>query len=392
MKKIDNSADCRPTTSTCIEWQGSNITSLGISKGDCLDFVIYTIATKVEELASPLDLESVTLTCLIDQIGMDEPASKSIVNVLQLLVNTNCKLYQLIEALQNTINAGTDVLTLDLKCIAQYDSYGNLLPYDQQIALQWIINKVCSDSQAITDLQTRLQNLQVQVDSLNTDPYVEPSITTCLFSNKPTSQAVKLLGDNYCDYKAVIGSIASHQTAMGLLDPNFNSYYQTFPNWNIGTGDTGQLLQNVMIVLSNLFSRVGNIENNCCSADCEDIKVGFGVTVEGDNVTFVFNSLYGTKIPNTYEDCGSSFTITDQHGLVIAGYLSLENDLTTEPISIAGLTRGDMLTISINSKFCGGGVTCQSCNTKLVKYETECCTITNTGSQPIKIIYTVNTN
>jgi|SRR6478609_538618 len=393
MKKIGkNINDCVPNFSTCIEWQGGDIACLNIKNGDCLNKVVTIIAEKVCELADPLDLSELSLTCLVDKLGATEPASRSLLNILQLIIDNECYLKDLIDELAESINSGTPPLTLDLKCLAQYDSFGNLLPYDTTTVLQSLINELCDQKQDITELSGRVTQLQLDFDNLDIEPYIEPPITTCLFTAKPVSQAVKLLGDDYCNYQNAIGLIPAIQTAMGLQPADFNTYYIAFPGWNNTVTNLSQLNANVQIVLGDLFARIQNIEKNCCALSCDDIKIGFGVIFSNNSITLVFTNLYGTKIPAPYVDCGSKFTIADEHGAVISGEIPIENNYTSEEINLAGLTKGDYLTISVNSSFCSDTLTCQGCYTKLIKYETDCCILTNSGAEEVTIIYKIRAN
>ena len=148
----------------------------------------------------------------------------------------------------------------------------------------------------------------------------------------------------------------------------------------------------MQIVLADMFSRIRNIETNCCALDCDDIKVGFGVVFENNSIVFLFTNQYGTKIPAAFEDCGSTFTITDESGNLVTGDIEITNNFTSDEISLLGLQKGQMLPISINGKFCSESQTCQQCITKMIKYETDCCTITNTGSEDVIVIYKITTN
>lgn len=394
MKKVGkNIKDCAVGFSTCIEWSGPNLACLGIQTGDCLDAVIYTIAEKVCQLAEPLDLSTVTIQCIIDRLDLSEPASLTLANLLQLLVDGECRLQDQIDNILDSLSTGGTPLTLDLKCIAQYDSFGNILPYDEQSVLQGLINEFCSLKQTVTELSGKVTNLENQLEDLEVPTYVEPTITSCLFpTGRPVSQATQILADSYCSYQDVIGLIPSIQQAMGLQSAEFNTYYQTFPGWNITVTTASEMWQNMQIVLADMFSRIRNIETNCCALDCDDIKIGFGVAFENSSIVLLFTNQYGTKIPNDFEDCGSTFTITDESGYVVSGDIELTNNFTSDEISLLGLTRGQMLTISINTKMCSEGQTCQQCITKLVKYETDCCIVTNTGSADVYIIYKITTN
>lgn len=387
MKKVNQkSKECAAVYTDCVEWAGPNIPAIGIKTGDCLTDTILKITEKLVAASAPLDLEDISLQCIIDTIGNEEPEIRSLNSILQLLVDNDCTLKQLIDQI-NQSNA-TPPLQLDLKCIAQLDSFGNVLPYTTQTVLQSLINNVCGFNTGLSDVNTRIDTLQTEVDALDTTPYVEPAISSCLFTNKPTSQALKILSDAFCSYQQVVGDLAQIQAALALQPPTANIEFAGVPGWVQTPTTLAQLVNNNTIRINALEDEVTNMRNNCCKMDCDDIDLGFGITIEDDNMTFNFNNLQGTNIPSAFTDCGSSFIIEDANGAKVGGYITITNNYLSDDISLISLEKGSMLTVSITSKFCSeDGQTCQKCLTKSVKYEGGCCVITNTGSEDLVIVY-----
>ena len=118
MKNINKWDDnCITTYSKCVQWTGCDIPCLGISNGDYLDEVIFTIVNKLCILSEPLDLSTLNLQCLIDKLGASEPSDRSLVLILQLIIDNECKLKDLIDAINAIINQEDPPLVLDLKCL-----------------------------------------------------------------------------------------------------------------------------------------------------------------------------------------------------------------------------------------------------------------------------------
>lgn len=387
MKKVNQkSKECSIVYTNCVEWAGPNIPSLGIETGDCLTEVVTLIAQKVVAVSAPLDLTNLSLQCIVDKLDKDEPSVRSLSNILQLLIDNDCYLKDLIDAIVESNEEAP--LNLDLKCIAQYDSFGNLLPYNVQSVLQTLINKTCGFEGSLQTIGTQIDNLQDQIDILNVPPYQEPIISSCTFTNKPTSQALKLLADAYCAYQDIIGDTSEIQTAMGLFPAIHNVKFAATPGWTLNPTTLSELIGNMIIVQTADNARITNIENNCCRLDCDDIELGFGTSIENDNLVFLFNNLYGTNIPSAFTDCGSTFIIEDTEGNKIGGNLTITNNYVSDDIDMTQLEKGTMITITITTKFCSeDGQTCQKCLSMTKKFEGGCCVITNTGTDDLVIVY-----
>ena len=169
-KKNKIEFNCVKSFPQCIQWNLGDIPSLGIVNGDYLDEMIYAIVNKLCDLSDPLDLSTLSLQCLIDKLDITEPTPRNIQTIFQLLINNDCSLKDLIDNLQDQINdINTSTLVLDLKCLAQFDVYGNPLPYDLKSVLQSLINEVCSLRTEVNYLNVVVVDLQTQINNINVD-------------------------------------------------------------------------------------------------------------------------------------------------------------------------------------------------------------------------------
>lgn len=129
--------NCIKSFPQCIQWNKGDIPSLGITNGDYFDDIVYAIAEKICECCGDTDLSSLSVQCLYENLLVNDtrpvPVPPTLLWVLQLLIDNDCRLKDLIDGLQNQINDITNTgLVLDLKCLAVFDAYGNPLPYDQK--------------------------------------------------------------------------------------------------------------------------------------------------------------------------------------------------------------------------------------------------------------------
>lgn len=393
---------CIKSYTQCIQWTLGDIPSLGIVNGDYMDEIVYAIVNKLCELSDPLDLSTLSLQCLIDKLNIDEPTPRTIQTIFQLLIDNDCSLKDLIDNLQNQINdINTSNLVLDLKCLAQFDGFGNPLPYDLKSVLQSLINEVCILKSQVSILNIIVVDLQNQINNINVIPFELPTITTCISANKVLDVSVKDIATSLCNLRNATGTEIQLQSAMANQCPNFNTQFSSIPGWNVAPVNLAQSYSNLELAFCNIMSRVIAIEETCCAPSCDKIKIGFSVDVDFElkELTLSFTSGAGTFIPAGFEDCGSIITITDELGNIVTPTNTIiQNNGEISGISFASLT-GNIMTISIKTKFClkdDTGTTilvCQDCISKVVNLEQGCpvCKVCAFGKNGyIDIVYLLN--
>jgi len=380
-KKNIEEFNCIKSYPQCIQWNLGPIPSLGIENGDYLDDIVYAVVNKLCELSDPLDLSTLSLQCLIDKLNITEPVPRTIQTIFQLLIDNDCTLKDLIDNLQDQINDinGT-TLVLDLRCLTQYDPYGNPLPYDLKSVLQSLINEICILRDQVAYLSIKVVDLQTQIDNINIVPYVLPSITTCISANKVLDVSVKDVATSLCNLRNATGTEVQIQSAMANQCSNFNNQFGTIPGWNMAPVNLAQSYSNLQLAFCDVLGRLIIMEQTCCGPTCDKIKIGFGVEVDRDlkEITFCFTSGAGTFIPFGFYDCGSVITITDEEGNVATPASTvITQDGCISGISYSSLT-GKIFSVSIKTKFClkdrDGNIIliCQDCFNKTIDISSEC--------------------
>lgn len=375
-----------------ITWTGECIPCLGIKPDQNLNVITAIIANKVCELAAPLDLSSLTLQGALDIFNKQEPVNRTIVNVLQLLLDNEVGLKELIDNIQGQIDGlSTTHLVLDLKCLKQVDGFGNPLPYTNQSVLQSLINEVCALDSSVADLSGKYTVLKNRVDNLNIPSGDEPLVTTCISGPKEVSLSLVDVANDYCEYKQDVGTTAQIQTAIARQVAKFNTLMSGVQGWvvpsNPANFSLAQSISNMWLVLDNYFGRI-TANELCCGSSCDDITLGFIGSIEGDSIILKFTSGAGTFIPTGFTDCGSTLTITDEFGTSTSVNIVVSQGGETDEIDLSMFTMGSVLDFNIDLKMCSADNTCQKCINKNIKYlNSACCTITNTGNEQVTIIY-----
>lgn len=402
MSKNKNSktSGCIESFSSCTVWNGPNIPCLNIETGDCLNDVIFNIADKICEALQPIDLSNISLQCLIDKLGIIEPSEKTIPSILQILIDNDCKLYDLIKLVESKIINPNTILNLDLKCLVTRDIFGTVPQVNQLQLDQLLIDKVCSLQIRVTDLEIKVIDLQNQIDNIELPPYTEPVVSSCLYSNKAVSQAVNLTATKVCQMETKIGNSSQIDVAIGRQCASLGSLFITNPNFIQNPTSLAETNNNQWIIICNLLDRLTSIEQTCCAPSCDKIKLGFFYSYDSDTrvLTLTFASGAGTFIPSGFTDCGSEFTVKDCDGNIILTNSSVITAGGDVELTLPSGVCINKLTISIKTKFCLRDInntiilTCQDCYSREIETEEVCCEIKNEGLEGVIITYEICNN
>lgn len=391
-------SNCITSYTQCIQWNLGDIPSLGIKNGDYLDTLVYAIANKICECCGDTDLSTLSLQCIYDKILIEEPpipAAPTLLQILQLLINSNCRLRDLIQAIQDQIDdINNDNLVLDLKCLAKVDGFGNPLPYDLKSVLQDLITEVCKLRDEVDLLNLTVVDLQNQINNLVIVPYVLPTVTTCISPSRRLDLSSGDIATSLCNLRNVTGTEVQIQSAISQQCSNFNSEFGSITGWILSPSNLAQSYSNLELAFCDVLTRLIAMEQTCCAPLCENIKIGFIHSYDNDlhELTLSFTSGAGTSIPSGFIDCGSEFTIKGCDGTVILTSVQpISNDadlIFVLPLGICINT----LTISIKTKFCLSDnevviLTCRDCYSKEIEIQDVCCTLTNNGGSDVILVY-----
>ena len=360
-KKNKIYSDCVSTNVTCIKWNLPPIPCLGIQTGDMLDVVLFGILDKVCSAVGTTDLSQIELQCLISKLNITEPSQRTIVTLFQLAYDNDCKLYDLIQQVRNLITNSVP-LTLDLKCLATFDSFGNQLPYNEQTVLQSLITNVCLLITNIAGFAQDILNVNIRIDNLPA-PYTEPNISSCLSGTpKTTSQTVALLATDYCTFKDKVGNsslinqaIGAQPTIIDNTDPLFANPDLITPPTSLANSDVNQ-----WVFIESLLNRIKSLEACACKFDCSDIKIAFNVEDQenGEQVALRFSGDYGNFIPSDFDiSTDSKITFIDKnksqksYTIPVGNINTLNTEWLSPDYDISMLDLSGLITIKVCGKF-----------------------------------------
>lgn len=392
MNKLNNCVvrNCIPTPSGCVDWDGGDIEYLGICNGTPLNTMLLEIITKLQAIAGQ-DLSAFDLDGLLDICALNAPEEVTLINILNLIKQNQVCLKDFINGVSKQLSdlLNQSKVTINLKCYQELDNFGNALSITRDQLDQLVINELCEHEKAIEDINGKITNLQEQINNFPTTQTVdELNFATCVDSGvKATSQQVIKVAEAHCELETATGNASNIQAALSKAPSDWNTLFNTLPNWNSAPVTEADYLGNALLIIGNLTTRITYMENNCCAMTCDDVKVGFTVVFNEDmsGIILSFNSGAGTSIPSGFTDQGSTGTITDILGNVQSFNLTISNNIDIE-IPISGLDLSDDLKINITSKIGNGSLTCQKCLNKVVK-SAVCKYCEITASEDVTIIY-----
>ncbi len=389
----------RINSSKDILWQGPDLKCIEVCKGDSVTDVLASTATEVCNILQTLDLTDLDLKCLIDTCLACPQPDKTLKTALRLLINKVCVLEELIGDGSSEVPT-IPVFQINLKCLAVADGSGNVLNDDtNDKIIQSIIDRVCQNSADIDLLKNDVDDLDDRVTSLENaaEPEIVPNVgSNCLFlGQKPLDEAHDDLDAAFCELSQIIGPTADINKAIGQQCPDLAQNFILNPNFTLSPQNAAQSIRNMWVVLCDALNRIKQIENTCCQATCEQIKVGFNIVFsEVQTATLKFTSGAGTNIPTGVVDCGSTLIVSDEFGTsVVVENLNINNNVEVPDIDMTGFTEGGLLTFTLTAKFCSEALgTCEKIVVKTAVYKNACstCDITNSGDGEVIIVYESN--
>ena len=387
-------------SSEMVLWEGPNIPCIDLCTGEKVSSVIAKIGTKLCDLTSDIDeLQNLDYTCMINKFNYTgallTPTNFSFKLLFQLLLDNDCTLVKLINDIKATSATSTvNLKGLELKCITnELLNLCGQIPSNLDIlkVTQAIINILCEVQDDVADLLIRVITLETQVNSLGnpgTGGYTEPYIglvpfgapvgsvgTTGSCLNSGTSLLMsehipQITDKEICDLKDLVGTAVQVED---VLNNQCLGDYLTNVDIIQNPLNLAQAAKNREIIICDLINRLTLIENSCCSFGCKDIKIGFlqGYDATTNTYTLTFSFGAGTDIPQIFNDCGSTFILTDWKGVsttITNNPLSLSTQLINGSVfninlSGTGLDTTRNIDIKINTCFTNtqNGLICKDC-------------------------------
>lgn len=384
-----NNPNCIETSSFCIRWDGGDIDVLGICNGDNITNVIVEIVEKLKEIAGQ-DLSSFDIDTLLTICNQRAPFEKNLISILELLRDNQLCLKDYIDTLAEQIVelSKKQKVNVNLKCLADFDNFGNQLGVTREALDQIVIDKLCNHEGRILTVEGKITSLQNQINNIDINPQVqEPEFVTCVDpASKPTSGQVVSIANKVCSIDNILGSTSQFSTARSFWNSNEDNSFSLLGIEDFLTSPTNEAEynRNVYLLLTNFNDRLKEIETNCCAPTCDKIMIGFSVAVEdSENGDYVirFRPQDGTNLfgfvstDSKVRFSGTAKTTGQPLEFGVVPTLDINIHPTDWDENIYNLSDFDLskpITIAITANMVKDGLTCQKCIAKTIDISSGC--------------------
>jgi hypothetical protein len=301
------------------------------------------MAVEVCALKDDLGLSDIDLTCLVQVCQTTPQPTKTLSNILKLLISKVCCLSDIVE---NIPNPGTPYIepTLNLAPCLVYES-GTGTTITELILSQYvqrIATFLCQLNDTVIINTSDIAELQRKVADLENAPDPTPQISSCLFQDLTAIDVVvEELEQQFCDYKVALGSTGDINTAVSRQCKDLNSQLQlatklpmtNLDGWRSNVQNLAQSINNLWLTVCDIRSAVSIIQSSCCQVDCDDIVVDFDYMWEDESTLLAFFTPK-TNVPPGFWDCnekdGQTFRVIDGNGAETLIYIPFRKEDPTD--------------------------------------------------------------
>jgi len=412
--------NCSPISSNCVIWQGPDIQCINLCTGDTISDVTYKIAEEICILKENIGVTDVDLTCLVQVCQATPEPSKTLANVLDLLISKVCCIWQIVE---NLPTPGEPYIepTLSFPACAAFSGLSPELHSDYTVTLA---QKICNLNTIVTNHQSELNNHEVRISDLEAlVPTPLPTLESCLSGGpKVLDILVEDLENEFCNIKDALGEAGDLTTAAGQICLNLNSQKQLsdsnllmseLTGWIINPQNFAESANNLWLTVCDIRSAVRSILDNCCAPTCDSIKIDFYQRWSTDDPNVLqLNFRSKSTLPLGFYDCGqpafplgtNELTFTDHTGFsvnvpILLRHINYPSNTTGAldsdvygwydiDLTGSGLVFSQPIALTGDICFTNGSVQCIKCINFTIAPSTDtCCEITATDE--VTIIYKI---
>jgi hypothetical protein len=418
--KSNNKENCSPTSSNCVVWQGPNISCINLCTGDSVSDVVYKLAEEICALKDNAGISDVDLTCLVTACQNTATPSKTLANILQLLIDKVCCISEKVDDLPPPVDPYLEP-ELDFPICNAFSGFPSDVLHHEYTLL--LAQKICSMYDDIATNTVNIAAHEVRIDGIEAiipTLMVKMNLDSCLSNTTiPLQTLLVNLEDAFCRTNDALGDAAALTTVLSkacvtsstkALSDSSQTMGTLYPAWVATPTNLAQSMGNLWLTVCDIRAAVKLIQDTCCKVDCEDIIIDFTSTWDTSdtlNLFFYPKSVLGATFYDCNQPSGNLLTLTDGNGAEspvnilfraqgyptnISGALD-DPDYQTTGYPVEGLdgtildvTTG--LTLSGNICFTDGTTQCIKCiNITIPPYvNTECCKLTGQLA-PVTVTY-----
>ena len=382
---------CIPISAHCVQWDGRDLPVIGVCKGDSISDITYKLAVELEKIQDALDLSDLDLKCIFDKCnGCPDPV-KSLVNVLQWLINKAC---ETVPPPPATPPITDGPITLPPK-LREPDKNGDpvgrlpFVPYVETLARH--LSNVMTNQEAVQstlgDHEARIIGLEEQ----EVPEVVYPEIQSEVIGGNgvhPLEEVLAAIDAHVAEMREVTGDNTDLADVRVVQPASLNAEpalsvpgtMSGFSNWASTVNTVADSLKNLWLTVLDMRAAMVTMKQQI-QPDCSQVNVDFLATLSSDGNTLTLYFRGYSSVPTGFTDCdeeGSELTITDLDGNTFAYPIILSDALTATggvaiDLSESPLLKTSDLAISLVSCLGNGSVSCTKTIQKTVVNQVQVC-------------------
>jgi hypothetical protein len=318
---ITTSGKClNPVNTKCVVWDGPDITCLDgttLCKGQTIDVTLYTLATKLCDIYTALNLDDIN-TCINninDGSSVSIGPTSSIKEVFSAIIKKVCTLDTRVTELENSpcleqVAVVPECLRVQAASYPSYNSVTFTLPLRYYAEL--VANSVCGILIDITGLQNNALIINQQINDLWTaldtcsNATQNTVLPTCTYnySISPTGAPVTVqtayswLEADFCTLRGAVGTTTEITNAVNTQCANLanedrlsgSGTMSTLAGWVDNPISIADAISNLWLTVCDMRTEVARIVDTCCFSMCDYLGVGYVAnwSIDGTEVTISF--------------------------------------------------------------------------------------------------------
>ena len=363
---------CNPISSNCVVWQGPDVPCINICTGDTVSDVVAKLATELCEVLDQTSLSNLDLSCL-NLDPQDVPTNFT--ELQQLIIDELCSLGGRCTSLEGSGGgSSSSTITATLPTCLQYTNQQNdlvtVLPIDEYAEL--VAARVCTLISDITTINSTLNNHETRIINLETTvgggggsssiPQVTPE---CVLPAVPTDidVVVEALEEQFCIIKSATGESTALLAATTYQCPGLNvepalstaGTMSSLQGWNTSVSNVAESLTNMWLTICDIRAAVKQIQQTCCTFNCNDVLLYVIGNYNSNILTLNFN---GSFVPSGFDECnpsGALVLVDDGTGTVYSTRVQVLNALAgngTEQIDLSASGLNPIMPYTVTVTLC----------------------------------------
>ena len=302
---------CQETPSTCVTWDGPDITCLGVEicKGQSINPLLFEIFKQLCIALEKIDISGLNTACLFNLPSEPENINDLLNLIIDTICNDNLRLVPLQDistvsysaSLPYCLQSVSDAITVTKLPIEQYIPKVGVKICEELSnisVLESTINDI--ETNELPDLNAAVQAACAPIDDIKVTPLCAgPPVPTLLVNALENLEAI------FCNYKNFTGSVVELQNAIALECHNLgnlqalsgNMLMRNIYGWIETPYTVADTINNLWLTICDIRSAIRNILIGCCEfSPCLSFNVFYELVFDTNNPPQYFDIVFNDGV------------------------------------------------------------------------------------------------